>query len=125
MLSISKLTKYRINKKGQKVYRLDYGNHKYLDFTIVELFINPDRYYLDKVVIYFKNSQQIYPGKQLENPEKPRLEIVFSDFDTNPGLDSNRFRDEQYIIITSSDIRCSQNYKDFHLINQKIELHND
>lgn len=121
MLSICNSVKYSVGSKMEKVYRLDYSNNKYLELSAMELFIDSQRHIFNKIVIYYNKSIKDFQIKTNNDNHLPRLEIVFTVFDTNPDLLPDRFKEDYYIKKTDAGIFCSQNYSNYQLINHKID----
>ena len=106
--------------KGNNVYKMYYHGPVSYPYTAVEIHINKDSYFMEKLVLYFAEAISVDPDNPDAPVEPPRAEILHSNIRVNPRLESKLFSEKKYVKVKDGELVCSEHYQDYRMINQRI-----
>jgi hypothetical protein len=102
------------NEKGYVVYFKDGSNV----LSKFEFYFNAETYLITKMKLYYNRNME-FSADGKGNPDKPRLEISFSNINTHPKFNKEDFDLEKYVVF-GKKAKLNSTYQHYRFIESKI-----
>lgn len=88
------------------------------EYEKVKIYYNQATYFIEKMVLYYGLKQNLEDPDDEENLEKPRIEMTYSNINTNPSFTKNTFSYSKYVIKKGDSVILRENYKGYTLTDK-------
>jgi hypothetical protein len=106
---------------GKKYYKLHFDKAPFMEYAAVEIYINSSSNFIEKLVLYFRESVDLNEEDDVVKKSRPRLEIAYSNISTTPVFSAQQFSESQFISGAGKRMSCTPAYSAFRLINNKLQ----
>jgi hypothetical protein len=106
--------------EGVKVYKLKFDKLAFFEYNSIDVYIDSKTNFLSRMNLYFRVEMDLNEDDRSSVKDRPRLEIVYSNIDTNPVFASGQFSESGMISIAGKKITARPAYSNYRLINNKI-----
>gem|GEM_PF-3338729 len=102
----------------QRVYKLRFDRSSYFPYNAIDVHVNSKTFFIDKLTFYFREELDLDESDEQEAKDKPRLEIAYTNLDTDPGFSESQFSEKIFISVSGKKVTLSNAYRTYRLINQ-------
>lgn len=101
-------------------YKLMFKQNVVSEYDAVELYFNKKSFFVEKLVIYYRQKVKLNEEDPNAVKDKPRLEIVFSNTNLKTIADITLFSEERFIEKKKGKYYPTSAYNSYQLIDQKF-----
>lgn len=121
---LDSLIKYALNVTvmplQNNVRRMTFSFPDANEFEKVEIFYSTETFFVQKMLLFF--SQEISMDDEGKQPEqKPRMEIRYSNLNTNPVFEANLFSEKNYFDLKGTKLVATGKYNNYQLFDQRLK----
>ena len=111
----------KVSDNGATIsYHIKYLKNNFVEYNELDIYINKNTFFIERIVLFYKNPLSIDGNSVSAYKEKPRLEIVFKNIDITPTFSDLIFAEGSYFSEIKGNIVLAAPYRHYKLINQRI-----
>lgn len=104
-----------------KIYKMNFDKSPYFEYKMVEIFINKKNFYLDKLVLYFRDAIKFNYDDIKDKKDTPRVEIIYSNVNNSSITDDSFFSEKKYIMASNGKYSSVGKFSDYKIVNHKLK----
>lgn len=106
---------------GIRYYKLRFDKLLISEYNAIEVYIDSKTNLLSRLTLFFRIEMDLDEEGSEYSTDKPRLEIVYTNVNTNPVFNKDQFSETKYVAMQGGNVSAAPAYSKFKVINNKIK----
>lgn len=103
---------------GRKLYRLRFEKTAFFEYDMIELQIG-STFFVEKLVLYYREAVVLDDTNGSMKKEKPKLEISYSEINTQPVITADQFSETKYVRRSGKTFLPAAAFANWKILNYK------
>lgn len=104
--------------EGRKLYRLRFEKTAFFEYDMIDLQFGSN-YFIEKIVLFYREAVVLDETAGKMKKEKPKLEISYSEINTQPVVAADQFSEAKYIRRSGKTVLPAAAFKNWKVLNYK------
>lgn len=111
---------YKLLAGDLKFYKMKFDGVLFSEYDAIEVYIDPKSNFISRLMLYYRVELDLDEEGSACAKDKPRMEIVYSNIDTNPVFNTDQFSETRMLRPNGKSFSPAPAYSKFRIVNNRI-----